>query len=183
MPVSYRTNYAMPARRHPLFREAVMLKSFLLTIAIVAFVLSAAPSHARPAQQDSPAPAVPPAAAPPAAQTPPAAVQHNPVKPTAASQTRAKTIYQMDCAVCHGDNGNGQTDLAKGMGVTLANWTDPKSLENIPEGDLFSIIRNGKDKMPAEGSGRAKDDEVWNLVIYIRNFSKGQPNAPAAASN
>ena len=155
-----------------------MLKSFPLSFAIAALILSAALSHARPAQD-----AATPAAAPPAAQTPPAPVQHNPVKPTAASQTRAKNLYQMDCAVCHGDNGNGQTDLAKGMGVTLANWTEPKTLENTLDGDLFNIIRNGKDKMPAEGTGRAKDDEVWNLVIYIRSFSKGQQNAPAAASN
>jgi len=160
-----------------------MLKSFPLCFAIVVLISSATAIHARPAQESAPAPAVPPATAPPAAQTPPAAVLHNPVKPTAASQTRAKNLYQIDCAVCHGDNGNGQTDLAKGMGVTLGNWTETKTLENIPDGELFNIIRNGKDKMPAEGVGRAKDDEVWNLVIYIRNFSKGQPNAPAAASN
>jgi hypothetical protein len=29
--------------------------------------------------------------------------------------------------------------------------------------------------MPAEGVGRAKDDELWNLVIYIRGLSKNHP--------
>jgi 2-oxoglutarate dehydrogenase E2 component (dihydrolipoamide succinyltransferase) len=45
---------------------------------------------------------------------------------------------------------------------------------------IFDIIRKGKgEKMPAEDVGRAKNDEVWNLIIYIRSFSKNQPSAPA----
>lgn len=98
----------------------------------------------------------------------------NPVKPTAASQAKAKTIYGIDCAVCHGDNGNGKTDLATSMGVTLSDWTDAKSLADKPDSALFKIIREGKDKMPPEEAGRAKDDDVWNLVIYIRSFSNPQ---------
>jgi hypothetical protein len=47
---------------------------------------------------------------------------------------------------------------------------------------IFDIIRKGKgDKMPAEDASRAKNDEVWNLIIYIRSFSKNQPSAPAPA--
>ena len=30
-----------------------------------------------------------------------------------------KTIYKADCGICHGDNGNGKTDLATGMGLTF----------------------------------------------------------------
>jgi mono/diheme cytochrome c family protein len=108
----------------------------------------------------------------------------NPAKPTSASQTQAKNLYARDCALCHGDNGNGKTDLAKDMQLTLLDWTDSKSLANQTDKDLFRAIRVGKDKMPPEDEGRAKDNEVWNLIIYIRGFSKGQPAAapaPAAA--
>ena len=34
-----------------------------------------------------------------------------------------------------------------------------------------------------EGEGRAKDDEVWNLVLYIRGLYKSAPAAPAQPSN
>src|SRR5579871_4296510 len=94
----------------------------------------------------------------------------------------AKSIYQIDCALCHGDNGNGKTDLATSMSLTLSDWTDPKSLEGKSDADLFKIIREGKDKMPPEDAGRAKDDDIKNLVVYIRTFSKGQPAAPAATA-
>ncbi len=106
----------------------------------------------------------------------------NRVKPTDKSQARAKEIYTVDCVICHGDTGNGKTDLAKDMQLSLDDWSDPKTLAAKSDGDLFNVIRNGKDKMPPEGAGRAKDDEVWNLVIYIRGLSKGQPAAAPAPS-
>jgi hypothetical protein len=81
--------------------------------------------------------------------------------------------------MCHGDNGNGQTDIAKSMSLTMSDFTDSKSLSGKPDGVLFDTIRNGKDKMPPEEAGRANDTMVWNLIIYIRNISKSQPMAPA----
>jgi mono/diheme cytochrome c family protein len=90
---------------------------------------------------------------------------------------RAKKIYAVDCAVCHGDTGNGQTDLATSMQLKLADWTDAKTLADKTDQALFEIIRNGKDKMPPEDSGRAKDDDVRGLVTYIRGFSKLQQAA------
>jgi cytochrome c len=99
----------------------------------------------------------------------------NPVKPTPASQAKAKKFYAMDCAMCHGDNGNGKSDLATSMQLTLTDWTDPKTLAAKSDKELFDMIRVGKDKMPPEDAGRAKDEDVWNLVIYIRGLSKNQP--------
>ncbi len=85
--------------------------------------------------------------------------------------------------MCHGDNGDGKTDMAKDMNLTLADWTDPKSLAGMSDKDLFDIIRKGKgEKMPAEDESRAKDNEVLALVTYLRGFSKGQPAAPAVGA-
>jgi len=103
--------------------------------------------------------------------------QKNPVKSSEKSQARAKELYGQECSVCHGETGDGKTDLAKDMGLTLSDWTDPKTLAAKPDGDLFNVIRNGKDKMPAEPVGRAKDDEVRNLILYIRSLAKAQPAA------
>jgi mono/diheme cytochrome c family protein len=169
------------------------MKSFLLLFAGSLLVVAVAAGNAGllRAQTQSPTPAAAPAApvvapatapAPAAAPSEPVNYPKNTVKPTAESQAKAKSVYNIDCAMCHGDNGNGKTDLATSMSLTLADWTDPKSLENHEDGELFNVIRNGKgDKMPPEAKGRATDSEVWNLIFYIRNFSKGQAAAPAAA--
>jgi mono/diheme cytochrome c family protein len=142
-----------------------MLKPLLFVSAVVLFGIAVSSASGPTPQEAAPATA---------------SGQKNPVKPTEKSQARAKELYTMDCAVCHGDNGNGKTDLAKDMQLTLDDWTDPKTLAAKSDGELFNIIRNGKDKMPPEDLGRAKDDEVWNLVIYIRDLSKGQPAAAPA---
>ena len=152
-----------------------MLKSFLLLSAAILFVLSPTMSQGSKPQQATPEAA--PAQAPEA--TTPAATATNPVKVTAESQAKAKTLYTMDCAMCHGDNGNGKTDLAKAMGVTVPDFTDAKAMGSKGDGELFSIIRNGKDKMPPEAAGRASDTVVWNLIHYIRNMSKSSGVAPA----
>jgi len=165
------------------------MKSFLLLFAGSTLVVAVAAGNAgllqAQTQTPAPAPAVAPAVNPVPAAAPaqPVAYPRNPVKPTPESQAKAKQIYTIDCAMCHGDNGNGKTDLAQSMSLSLADWTDPKSLQNHEDGELFSIIRNGKgDKMPPEAEGRAKDEVVWNLVVYIRNFSKGQSAAAAASA-
>lgn len=94
-----------------------------------------------------------------------------------------KHVYQTDCAICHGDNGNGKTDLATSMNLTLADWTNPTSLTAKTDQQLFDFIRKGNDKMPPEDSGRATDDQVKGLVKYIRAFASQAPAAtPAPAA-
>ena len=154
-----------------------MLKSLLAFSTVILFALTTMPSQGSKPQQTAPEAA--PASAPASAPDHPPTTKSNPVKPTAESQAKAKNFYQIDCAMCHGDNGNGQTDITKSMGLTIPDFTDPKGMSGKPDGVLFDSIRNGKDKMPPEEAGRANDTMVWNLIIYIRNISKSQPMAPA----
>jgi mono/diheme cytochrome c family protein len=141
----------------PATGEAAMLKPYLLLSATILFAISAMPALGGAPQESTPATA---------------ATGQNPVKPTPESQAKAKSLYQIDCALCHGDNGNGKTDLAKSMGLTIGDWTDAKTLADQSDQQLFDIIRKGKDKMPPEVAARAKDDVVWNLIVYIRSFAK-----------
>jgi len=98
------------------------------------------------------------------------------------TMARAKEIWNFDCAICHGANGNGKTDLAKDMQLNLTDFTDPKTFEGKTDDQLFDLIRKGKDKMPAEDGARAKPEEVKAIVQYIRTFSKDQPAATPAAT-
>jgi mono/diheme cytochrome c family protein len=138
-----------------------MLKPFLLLSAASLFVFS--PALMQASQDAAPAPAAASHAGAP-----------NPVKATAEGLAKAKGLYQIDCAMCHGDNGNGQTDLAKSMGLSIPDFTNGKVMSAKADGDLFDIIRNGKDKMPPEAAGRANDATVWNLILYIRKMAGAQ---------
>jgi mono/diheme cytochrome c family protein len=95
----------------------------------------------------------------------------NPVKPTAESQARAKKVYGYDCAVCHGANGNGKGDLVGDLKLTLKDYTDPTALKGMTDGELFTVIKEGKGQMPPEGD-RGKPEDMWNMVILVRSFAK-----------
>ncbi len=102
---------------------------------------------------------------------PDAAAKHNPVKPSGESLGRGKKLYGYDCAMCHGKDGNGKGDMASDY-KSVTDFTDRSSLKSRSDGDLFYIIRNGKGQdMPPEGD-RAKDDDIWHLVNYIRSLAK-----------
>ena len=92
---------------------------------------------------------------------------------------KAKKLYDLDCALCHGATGDGKTDLGKDMQLNMLDWTDPKALASWSDQAIFDAIRKGKGKMPPEDSSRAKDDEVKALVNYVRHLAKDQA-APAA---
>lgn len=101
---------------------------------------------------------------------PEAAAKVNPVKPTPESMSKAKKTYAIDCAMCHGEKGDGKGDLAADI-KNVTDFTAPDAMKSRTDGDLFYIIRKGKGDMPLEGD-RAKDDDVWGLVNYIRAFAK-----------
>jgi len=109
---------------------------------------------------------------PPADKVPPEeARKPNPVKPTSESLARGKKLYAIDCALCHGDKGDGKGDMASDI-KNITDFTNPDVQKNATDGQWFYIIRKGKGDMPPEDAGRAKDDDVWSIVNYLRTFGK-----------
>jgi mono/diheme cytochrome c family protein len=150
-----------------------MVRPFLIVSALAVLGVAAL------SQESQSAPAAPPAAVPSQSNVPPEyATKVNPVKPTAESQARAKKQYGWDCAMCHGDNGDGKGDVAVDQKLPMRNYRDPASLKGMSDGEIFYIIQKGKGAMPSEGD-RAKPDEIWNLVIYIRKMGNNQATASA----
>jgi mono/diheme cytochrome c family protein len=101
---------------------------------------------------------------------PEAAAKVNPVKPTAESLAKGKRLYGFDCAMCHGEKGDGKGDMATDM-KNVTDFTKPDALKDRTDGELFYVIRTGKGEMPPEGD-RAKDDDIWNMVNYVRSLAK-----------
>ncbi len=150
------------------------MRTWILTLSATAFLTSALCAQQKPAPQSS---TTSPSAATTAATAPQS--KQNPVTPTPQSLAKAKELFGYDCVSCHGEKGNGKGDLAKDMGLSVPDFTDPATLKNIPDATLFNTIHDGKGPMPEEGD-RAKTDEIWNLVIYVRSLSQ-KPAAQAPA--
>lgn len=105
-----------------------------------------------------------------------AAKQQNPVKPGPESLARAKRWWTLDCEMCHGKNGDGKGETAKDMKLNMVDFTNPDTLKDRTDGELFYIIKNGHNDMPAEGP-RVKTEEGWDLVNYVRSLAKKNDNA------
>jgi mono/diheme cytochrome c family protein len=123
-----------------------------------------------PGWQDAQKPDVKPAAAASSADTN-AAKLVNPVKTSPVSLASGKKNYGTDCAMCHGKAGAGDGDLAADMKLTLKDLGNSETLKGMSDGEIYSIIDKGKGQMQGE-EGRLKPNQIWDVVNYVRTFSK-----------
>jgi mono/diheme cytochrome c family protein len=84
----------------------------------------------------------------------------------ASGQPAGATVFQQNCTVCHGPNGEG---IAK---VGTPNFHDASLQRSLSDQQIKQTIANGKGKMPA-WSGKLNDTQIADLVTYIRSFASG----------
>jgi len=75
--------------------------------------------------------------------------------------------------MCHGASGDGKGDIAKDMKLNVTDFTNANALKDRTDGEIYYIIKNGHNDMPAEGP-RIKTEEGWDLVNYVRSLAKGK---------
>lgn len=95
----------------------------------------------------------------------------------AADMAAAKQSYDTFCMKCHGPDGHGDGPAAATLATKPRNFTDCATMGKITDATLFNVIKNGgasvglsKD-MQAWSTGFA-DDEIHDLVAYVRGFCK-----------
>jgi mono/diheme cytochrome c family protein len=98
----------------------------------------------------------------------------NPVRLTDTSVERGKKIFASQCAACHGDKGDGKSELAAEMKIQPADLTKPDLLDRRTDGELFAIIGTGSEKMPGQAS-RMQDRERWQVINYLRSLEGKTP--------
>jgi mono/diheme cytochrome c family protein len=126
----------------------------------------------KPAETPVAATTAAPAATPAAASSATAPVKkENPVKSSPEVLAAAKKVFGYDCAMCHGESGNGKGELVESMSLKMKDWHDAGALTGLSDGDIYDLIVKGKDKMVGEGD-RLAPAKVWGLVHYVRTFQK-----------
>lgn len=96
----------------------------------------------------------------------------NPVAPSAASVTTGQQLYQKNCQFCHGPKGLGDGPLAP-KDSKPANLTDAKWDRGSTDGEIFKVIMEGAgpDFKMKGVKGRIADNDVWNIVNYLRSIA------------
>jgi mono/diheme cytochrome c family protein len=97
--------------------------------------------------------------------------QQNPIPATPDNLRDARLHFADHCAVCHGNEGTGDTPIGKGL------YPKPPDLraeetQRLSDGELFWIIENGVrfTGMPAFGGSHGSEEDSWKLVRFIRHL-------------
>ena len=83
-----------------------------------------------------------------------------------------ETAKPLACMNCHGTKGDGNGPAAMGLMPPPRNFTCGATMKDLPDGQLFWVIKNGSPgtgMMPFSG---LPDDEVWQLIHYLRTLAK-----------
>jgi cytochrome c553 len=87
----------------------------------------------------------------------------------------AKSIWQEQCAKCHGVDGRGQTKQGKKLKIPDLSTKQVQGLFTDEQG--FKIIKEGvkddNEKVAMKAAEGVTDDEIRALVQYVRTLKKG----------
>ena len=125
----------------------------------------------KPAETPVAAATAAPAATPAATSSSAPVKKENPVKSSPEVLAAAKKVFGYDCAMCHGESGDGKGELVESMSLKMKDWHDSGVLTGLSDGDIYDLIVKGKEKMVGEGD-RLAPAKVWGLVHYVRTFQK-----------
>ena len=100
----------------------------------------------------------------------------NPTAVDARSLENGQKLYQINCAVCHGDLGDGKGGLAQlNPAYAFAPSLLTESARGRTDGYLFGMLRNGRGLMPS--ANRIPEAMRWDVVNYVRGLQGRFPVA------
>lgn len=94
----------------------------------------------------------------------------NPVKRTPEALADSEPLFRVNCAGCHGENGDGNGPATVVLPKKPANFTDAKMMSALTDGELFWKLSTGRPPMPAWGEVLSVKQR-WELVNYLRTFA------------
>ena len=102
----------------------------------------------------------------------------NPLPASPENIERGKTLYQKEakptaCKMCHGVRGNGNGSLAQRLVPAPRNFTCEETMNPLPDGQLFWVIKNGSKgtAMPAH-EFTLSDKDIWQIIYYLKSFAR-----------
>jgi cytochrome c2 len=101
----------------------------------------------------------------------------NPLEATPQNILAGKTLFHVDakptaCKICHGISGDGFGILFHRVEPKPRNFTCVHTMDDLPDGQLFWVIKNGSPGTAMPSFSYLDDDQVWQLILYLRSFSK-----------
>jgi len=105
----------------------------------------------------------------------------NPLPVTEENLGMGRKIYTINCAVCHGDKGDGEGILPKREKfLGIPSFADEGRV--LTEGSIYHVMMYGLNAMGSYAS-QTSEEERWQIVMYVQNLKaalKGNDPLPMA---
>jgi mono/diheme cytochrome c family protein len=98
----------------------------------------------------------------------------NPVAADERSLENGRKLFQVNCAVCHGERGDADSPMRRlnpGYGFAPSLLTPLAT--GYPDGYIWGMMRNGRGLMPPQN--RIPEQSRWDVVNYIRGLQGRYP--------
>jgi mono/diheme cytochrome c family protein len=89
------------------------------------------------------------------------------------SEEPGEEVFKRQCAVCHGDRGQGDGPASAALRPKPADLTDPEKMGEYTQGKLVAVIGKGKGMMPAFGAVLNTQD-LEAVAGYVHSLSEGE---------
>ena len=99
----------------------------------------------------------------------------NPLRKDPKNLRKGKVLYRLKakkaCKFCHGMEGLGDGSMSDLQPMPPRNFTCKKYMNNIKDGELFWVIKEGISDSGMPSYRHLSDKKIWQLIQYIRTFS------------
>ena len=95
----------------------------------------------------------------------------NPVAADAASIAAGKALWSTHCKSCHGAKGLGDGSKAAQLKTEPGDFS-AAGMQNQTDGALMYKVSEGRDDMPGFKKKIPDEDDMWNLVNFMRTLKK-----------
>lgn len=101
-------------------------------------------------------------------------MERTPIIPDAESLARGAELYSKNCAVCHGDKGDGKGPAASALPTPPANFLDAHHSGMYNPGEKFWIIDNGSKGTGMPPFPGLSPADRWHLINHILSLQQSQ---------
>ena len=95
----------------------------------------------------------------------------NTVASNASSVSAGKDLWATHCKSCHGSKGLGDGNKAAQLKTEPGDFSKSET-QSQSDGSLFYKIEEGREDMPSFKKKIPDQDDIWNLVNFIRTLKK-----------
>lgn len=88
---------------------------------------------------------------------------------------RGQKLYEQNCSICHGSDGQAMTTAAKQLRPPPVAFTDPEVLAALSPFKAYNTITFGVKGTAMPEFSALSDDDRWSLAAYLFQFRKNLP--------